>query len=205
MVKYIKISNKELSTVDDKYYNELIKLNWYLSRRPHTYYAITRSNGKTILMHRLIMSWECGVSLEKISSMSSVDHIDRNGLNNQISNLRLVTQSENCQNREFPKKSNGYIGVNGCKNGYVAQVGLNGKKLYVGTFDNEIDAAEKRDIAVLKIYGNTAKLNFPTKRSEYQKMLDDGFDPLPRRDFVPYSKLPGAKAPWLSVALKGLP
>lgn len=51
-----------------------------------TVYARTSIGGKTVYMHRLIMG---------LPNMGDVDHIDGNGLNNQRSNLRLVTHSVN--------------------------------------------------------------------------------------------------------------
>lgn len=66
-----------------------------------------------------------------------IDHIDRNPLNNSINNLRVVTRSENCQNRGIHK--NNKLGVKGVslhkKTGkYQAEIQINGKVTYLGIY-----------------------------------------------------------------------
>lgn len=67
---------------------------------------------------------------------NSIDHIDGDKLNNNIENLRLVTNQENCFNRTRAK---GYS-WNKNKKKWMADINLNGKTIYLGLFDNEIDA-----------------------------------------------------------------
>tara|TARA_R110000868_G_scaffold120488_1_gene320012 strand:- start:168 stop:641 length:474 start_codon:yes stop_codon:yes gene_type:complete len=63
-----------------------------------------------------------------------VDHIDGNPSNNNIENLRLVTNQENGFNRT---KAKGYSRF---KNKWRADIHLNSKTIYLGLFDNELDA-----------------------------------------------------------------
>jgi len=57
---------------------------------------------KNIYIHRLL-----GLTfLPNVNNLPQIDHIDRNKLNNDLSNLRWVTKAENSQNRDiclFPK------------------------------------------------------------------------------------------------------
>jgi hypothetical protein len=67
-----------------------------------------------------------------------VDHIDRNKGNNKLSNLRVVTNSENLHNRAAPRNSN--TGVKGVcyvkeRNKYVAYKTQNYKRKHLGIFD----------------------------------------------------------------------
>ena len=71
--------------IDKSKISKLIKYKW----RFKTGYAVSQCNGKTILMHRLIMNFPD----------KEIDHIDRNKLNNLRSNLRAVTSKENMNNR----------------------------------------------------------------------------------------------------------
>lgn len=78
-----------------------------------------------------------------------VDHINGDKLDNRKSNLRIVTQRENSQNRTRLNKNNtsGVPCVLGMK--YVAEVSINGKRTSLGLFDTIEEAAA----AIEKISG----------------------------------------------------
>lgn len=74
-----------------------------------------------------------------------IDHIDNNGLNNQRNNLRFISHTINSHNKKL-KSTNKYIGVNNTKlNKWTASIQINGKQFYIGTFDNEFQAAKEYD------------------------------------------------------------
>ena len=85
-------------------------------------------------MHSVIMNAPKGIQ---------VDHIDGNGLNNQKSNLRLVTNRQNCMNRHQITTSK-YPGVTWNKRSrkWVAQAQIDGKHIHIGTFSTEKEAYE---------------------------------------------------------------
>jgi G3E family GTPase len=90
------------------------------------------------LLHRLVYwlhnpHWDIFDSSIK---NNSIDHIDRNPLNNNIENLRVVTNQENHFNQTRTK---GYYWFKRDKK-WRAQIQLNGKKKHLGIFDKEIDA-----------------------------------------------------------------
>jgi hypothetical protein len=68
---------------------------------------------------------------------NTIDHIDRNSLNNNLSNLRIFTSSEQSQNRNFVINANGYYFRN---DKYESSIRINGKKKYLGSFDTEEEA-----------------------------------------------------------------
>jgi hypothetical protein len=72
------------------------KIFWYAERYGRTMYAINKT-GKRITMHGFIMGKRDGLIL---------DHKDGDGLNNQKSNLRFCTQSQNTQNKRSHGVSN---------------------------------------------------------------------------------------------------
>jgi HNH endonuclease len=84
---------------------------------------------------------------------NEVDHINGIRTDNRLSNLRSATSGENKQNQRQPHKDSltGYLGVS--KNGkrFSARIQLNGKFVYVGTFDTAEQAsnaylAKKREV-----------------------------------------------------------
>lgn len=66
-----------------------------------------------------------------------VDHIDDNKLNNNLSNLRLISNHENCVKRYEEKH---LFGVSKVKNGYTSKVWHNGKMVYLGYYKDENNA-----------------------------------------------------------------
>ena len=88
-----------------------------------------------------------------------VDHIDHNPLNNQKSNLRLVTSQQNSWNAKvrFGVK---YKGVKKFPNGkYKAIVRVNSKTLYFGNYDTDFQAAMRYNQEIVKFRGEFAYLN----------------------------------------------
>jgi len=107
-----------------------------------------------MLMHRVIM--DCPEGKE-------VDHKDFNTLNNQRSNLRVCSTSQNCQNRrKSAVNTSGYKGVVLDKryNKWVTRIKKDRKMIYLGSFKDKEVAALVYDNAARQIHGEFAKLNF---------------------------------------------
>lgn len=130
---------------------DLAQLNWVVAISRKTSYAMYRPSkeGKRVntKMHRVIMQRILGRSLEK---GEVVDHINRNGLDNRRENLRTATVAENTANRAI--NSNNKTGVLGVfkwtkGKGYGAQIGVNGKRIYLGSFDTIEEAKKAREDA----------------------------------------------------------
>ena len=117
-------------------------------------YAILKYNNKNIRLHRYIMDYY---------DENYVDHINNNPLDNRKCNLRIVTPHQNAMNKSSSKNSiSKYVGVHYSKkyNKWTASIKINGENINLGTFENEIDAAEARDIATNKYFGKYGNLNF---------------------------------------------
>lgn len=74
-----------------------------------------------------------------------VDHIDGNFLNNEVSNLRVVTQAYNCKNSGKKTGKSGEKCICIYQNKYRVRVNLNGKRLNVGLFTTLDEAIKARD------------------------------------------------------------
>lgn len=97
----IPLTHDSYAFIDKEYYEELSKYNWYLYtdyRCKHIKYAKTGvkyPKGRMgVNMANYVMKlaglWEEG---------KMVDHINGDGLDNRLSNLRMATKKENNQNR----------------------------------------------------------------------------------------------------------
>ena len=75
-------------------------------------------------------------NIEDCSTSNWIDHIDGKRTNNVIENLRKVTNQQNQWNQ---LNARGYY-WNKKANKYCSKIKLNGESIYLGSFDNEIDA-----------------------------------------------------------------
>jgi len=138
--------------VDDEDFVLLSKFRWYVFKTPVTFYAEATVSFKTrARMHRFILMLKEG---------EVGDHIDGNGLNNQRSNLRKCTQHQNLMNMRKPShNTTGFKGVVKVRNRFYAQMSLNNKHVFLGSYKTAIEAAEAYNKAALKHRGEFAKLN----------------------------------------------
>jgi HNH endonuclease/AP2 domain len=90
-----------------------------------------------------------------------VDHIDRDGMNNRLDNLRLATSNQNQWNQRKGKGSKGsqYKGVVKRGSKYRAFINCKGKRYELGTYGTEIAAAEAYNAKARELHGAYASLN----------------------------------------------
>lgn len=88
-----------------------------------------------------------------------IDRIDVNG-NYEPSNCRWITSAQNSYNKRGSKNSSSkYKGVTKVKNKWVASIGYQNKRYYLGRFKNEDDAALAYNEKAKELFGEYAYIN----------------------------------------------
>lgn len=155
-MKEIKLRSGEVTVVDDCMFKIASAGTWYAIRRGHQIHAYRKGeNGKTVYLHRLIIGAKAG---------EIVDHINRNGLDNRLENLRLVNKAQNANNSVSNGNTSGYRGVSlkndGRKKKFRAVIVFEEKQIFLGNYYTSIEAAKAYDEAALKYYGKETYFNF---------------------------------------------
>lgn len=157
-MKLIDVSTKShpgmFAQVDDADFAYLNQWKWAAEKRNRTFYA-TRgvrigARRSVVRMHRAIMG-----------GSANVDHRDGNGLNNQRSNLRFASVSQNGANTTKSRGRSRFKGVCWAANSraWVATIRFEGKSTNLGYYDREEAAALAYNIAALERHGEFAKIN----------------------------------------------
>ena len=108
--------------------------------RPGCPYRALTLFHKKLYAHRVAWLMTYG----EIPNGLCIDHVDGDGLNNRLKNLRAVTLSENQRNSRAPKRSlSGHMNVHPYKGGLLVQVA--GK--HIGFFRDINEAVKARDKA----------------------------------------------------------
>jgi hypothetical protein len=154
-MKEIKLTQGKVALVDDDDFEYLNQWKWCACKFTHTWYAlrVKKINGisNKIYMHGLIMNKNIKVK---------VDHFNHDGLDNQKKNLRICTHKQNCYNSR-PKKGFKYKGVSFLKdtNKWASYIKFNYKKISLGRYHTEIEAAKAYNEKAKELFGEFAYLN----------------------------------------------
>ena len=113
---------------------------------------------KRVWLHRVIMGDPfCSIPLD-------IDHEKGNKLDNRDSKIRWASHAENGMNqRNQDGRSSKFKGVSYTKRTgrWESSIKKDGKKMHLGHFDDEEEAARKYDSAAKNIFGQFARCNFP--------------------------------------------
>lgn len=125
---------------------------WYPSRS-YNQWVDGKRKTLTIRLHQMILPAPFGFV---------TDHKNGNPLDNRRDNLRLATTSENAVNkRSSSPGSSIYRGVVNRSGKWRALITVDSKQIWLGFFDDEVEAAKAYDTAAMRFHGVFAKLNFP--------------------------------------------
>lgn len=172
-MKRVKLTQGKWAIIDDEDEERVKAFKWCLQRNDYT-----RKSGETIyklyaarstykeksrstaLLHRFILGANPG---------QEVDHVNGNGLDCRRKNLRFATRSQNRANSKFGtgvwnKKgyaTSRYTGVKFWGRKSSAVITVRNKKIHLGSFNSEKQAARAYDHAAVYYHGEFATgLNF---------------------------------------------
>ena len=145
-MKHIPLTQGASALVDDADYAELAQHRWHLTAQG---YAARIINGELFLMHRVLLGLGRGDTRRG-------DHRNGIGTDNQRGNLRVSTRAQNQHNRRLDSRSKTRLkGVSLCtRNGkWQAIIGYQGRRKFLGYFDDPVDAYEFRCLAADLLHG----------------------------------------------------
>ncbi len=176
--RIIPVSKGLFTVVDEQDYDELAKYRWFAHRNGENYYACRSEAGKTISMHRQILNVPAGLMC---------DHKNHDGLDNRRCNLRICTASQNQQNR-LPRSAgtSHYKGVHwdAYNRKWRAEIQHNGRRIHIGYYDYQADAAIAYDDVAIELFGEFACLNYQ-HRPEIELWLHQTYLFTPARCLAP--------------------
>jgi phosphotransferase system IIB component len=155
-MKTIPLTQGYSAIVDDDDYPFLAGYKWHVSFSGgfKVKYAVRTNKKQIVRMHRQL--------LNVTDPTVQVDHVDRDGLNNCRTNLRIATAAQNAINRgPDAENKSGYKGVHRTNGKWKAQIGVGYRKIHGGYYDDPVAAAIAYDNLAKGYFGEYAVLNFP--------------------------------------------
>ena len=156
-MKEIKLTRGKVALVDDADFEWLSKFRWRYSSAGYAVHTTLAKDSpdrkrKVYYMHKLILKPAEGLL---------TDHIDGNKLNNQRSNLRECTPSQNRMNQG--KNRNNKIGFKGVRihkrtGRFMAGIGFQNKYIYLGMRATAEEAHQLYVEACKRLHGEFGKV-----------------------------------------------
>lgn len=113
-------------------------------------YRVIHLGPKRYYAHRLAVFIMTGLMPNGV-----VDHRDGDRANNSFRNLRITSPQGNAQNRRaYATSTSQHVGVSfeASRGKWASQIGVNGKQIHLGRFDNELAAARAYQSAKAKYH-----------------------------------------------------
>jgi hypothetical protein len=138
-MKLLELTQNKFAMVDDDRFEELNKFKWYTSKGRNTFYARRTVNKRKDKLHHYIIGFPLPGYV--------VDHINNNGLDCRLENLRIITTRQNITNSinrsHFP-------GVEKTGNKWRVKIHLYGTTVRIGSFKSQYEA--------IVVYRNTIRV-----------------------------------------------
>lgn len=152
---------KGFTGVIDATDSELATHKWRTWTNGTNHYVVrtVRVDGHNLVesLHRIVMA---RILDRPLLRSEVVDHIDGNGLNNQRSNLRLASNSQNIANSRISKNNrSGYKGIYwlASHKKWRAEIRVRGQQIFLGMYDTPEEAHEAYKAAALDHFGEFAR------------------------------------------------
>lgn len=162
-MKTLKLTQGKVALLDSEDFERASAFSWYAwkstSGDGRTFYARRSFKvgrvAKTQLLHQFI------------TGLSSVDHINEDGLDCRRSNLRACSASGNGANRRkfrglYSSKYKG-VSFHRLSGKWSAYLTCSGRRVHLGLFFSEVNAARTYDREAVARFGEFANLNFPSQ------------------------------------------
>lgn len=153
-IVFLPLTQGQVAVIDFADMEEFGRRKWHAlwNPRSNTFYALRKEGWGHVWLH-------C-----ELLNTKGVDHRDGDGLNNQRANLRPATHAQNMRNRvKRAAATSKFKGVYWCPDArkWRANLQVAGRRIYLGKFHREEDAARSYDAGARAYFGEFAKPNFP--------------------------------------------
>lgn len=151
--RWIALTGGRFALVDEADFASVSARPWsYVKSRSGCEYAVSRVGGDNALLHRVITGAPPDVE---------IDHVNRDGLDNRRTNLRVATCRQNMTNK-LARNRTGYKGVRyDPRRGYYASIRIEGVRTHLGVWKTAEEAARAYDMAARQHHGAFGRYNFP--------------------------------------------
>ena len=152
IVLHGKNGSGKLTLIDDEDYEMVSLFRWHVNSDGYARYTFVNIDGShyNLMLHRLIANTPHGMY---------TDHRNHDVLDNRKSNLRICTVKQNGMNRRHRYGSSKFKGVCRDEHGWRSRIQVDKKKISLGYYKDEIDAAKAYNSGAIKYFGEFANLN----------------------------------------------